>query len=84
MQQVAVVDMVLQVGEITDQVEVIAAAPLIETTRASQGQVIDSGRIQSLPLNGRDYVQLALLSEGTIQPLQGGRFVVFCSLESLL
>jgi len=72
-QDVAVVDVILQLGEVTERVEVTAAAPLLETSRATQGQVIDSERIRELPLNGRDYVQLALLSEGAIEPV-GGRF----------
>jgi hypothetical protein len=72
-QQVAVVNMTLEVGAVTQSVEVTAAAPLLNTQQASQGQVIDSRRIQDIPLNGRDYVQLALLSEGTVQPATGSR-----------
>ncbi|MPZ21625.1 MAG: hypothetical protein GEV06_27605 [Luteitalea sp.] len=72
-QEVAVVDVALEVGQMSEQVEVTTTEPLLETTRGSQGQVIDSERIQQLPLNGRDYAQLALLSQGTVQPI-GGRF----------
>jgi len=77
-QQVAVVNMSLEVGAVSQSVQVTGAAPLLDTQTASQGQVIDSRRIVDLPLNGRDYVQLALLSQGTVQPI-GGRFGGFSS-----
>jgi outer membrane receptor protein involved in Fe transport len=73
-QQVAVVNITLEVGAVNQSIEVRAAAPLLNTQEASQGQVIDSRRITDIPLNGRDYVQLALLSEGTVQPANGSRF----------
>jgi hypothetical protein len=72
-QQTAVVDLSLQVGEITQSVEVAAKAPLLATREAAAGQVIDNQRMVDMPLNGRDYIQLALLSSGTVQTL-GGRF----------
>lgn len=76
-QQTVTVDLTLQVGEVTDQVEVVGTAPLLNTTEAAQGQVIDNQQMVDLPLNGRDYVQLALLSAGTTVPL--GRFGGFSS-----
>jgi len=72
-QETAVVDLTLQVGQVTEQVEVLADAPLLNVSEPTQGQVIDNRKIVDLPLNGRDYVQLALLSAGTAQPV-GGRF----------
>ena len=75
-QQTALVDVSLQVGEITQSVEVAAKAPLLATREAAAGQVIDNQRMVDMPLNGRDYVQLALLSSGTVQDL-GGRFKGF-------
>jgi len=72
-QQTAVVDFKMQVGDVSERIEVVATAPLLNTTEATQGQVIENKRIVDLPLNGRDYIQLALLSVGTAQPL-GGRF----------
>ena len=65
--QTAVVDLTLEVGEVTEQVEVTAAVPLLKTEEASQGNVIDSRKIVDLPLNGRDYLELALISAGTLQ-----------------
>ena len=67
-QETAVVNLQLELGEITESVTVTAAQELIQTTEASQGQVIEQRRVVDLPLNGRDYVQLALLSEGAPEP----------------
>ena len=77
-QQTAVEDFRLEVGALTEQIEVRASAPLLATTEASQGQVIDERRVAALPLNGRDYIRLALLSEGTAEPT-GGRIGGFSS-----
>src|SRR4030095_6437060 len=41
-------------------------APLLETENSSRGSVIDQRKIVELPLNGRDYNQLALLSPGVL------------------
>ena len=72
-QQTAVVDLTLQLGDITQSVEVAAKAPLLATREAAAGQIIDNQKMVDMPLNGRDYIQLALLSSGTVQDL-GGRF----------
>ncbi|MEK7406123.1 MAG: carboxypeptidase regulatory-like domain-containing protein [Acidobacteriota bacterium] len=65
-QQTAVVDFRLQVGQMLESISVTADAPLLQTTDVSQGQVIDNKKIIDLPLNGRDYLQLAALSSGAI------------------
>ncbi|MBI3427619.1 MAG: TonB-dependent receptor [Acidobacteria bacterium] len=64
--QVARVDVSLQVGDLTNTVEVTAAVALLETETSSRGSVIDQKKINDLPLNGRDYNQLALLSPGVL------------------
>ena len=73
LEQTAVLDIALEVGSITEVIDVTADAPLLETTQATQGQVIDNQKIVDMPLNGRDYIQLALLSAGAVRPI-GGRF----------
>jgi hypothetical protein len=70
--ETANVDITMLVGEINQEIEVTADASLLKTNEASQGQIIDSRRIVDLPLNGRDYLNLALLSGGTTQA--GGTF----------
>src|ERR1700730_11874734 len=64
--QVARVDMGLTGGDIKDKVTVVAEAPIISTETAVVGQVISSKKILDLPLNGRDFTQLATLAPGAI------------------
>ena len=58
------INIALQVGQITEEVVVTGAAPLLETETSELGQV-DQKRVSNLPLNGRNFAQLALLSTGT-------------------
>jgi len=60
------VDVTLQGRQLTETVEVVGASPLLETLTSSRGSVIDQRKIVELPLNGRDYNQLALLSPGVL------------------
>lgn len=62
--QVVRVDFSLVVGSVQEQVVVTAAEPLVESQTSSIGQVIDESRVHELPLNGRDFIQLAYLSPG--------------------
>ncbi len=66
------VDFDLQVGAVTETVNVSEAAPLVETETSSLGEVIDSRQITDLPLNGRDYLQLATLTTGVTDTSGGG------------
>jgi hypothetical protein len=56
------VDVTMQVGAVTQEVEVSGTAALIDTDSSQKGQVIDTAQIVELPLNGRAYSDLALLS----------------------
>ncbi len=62
--QQARVEIVMEVGAVAEEITVNARTPLLETASAARGQVIDNQKIVELPLNGRDYLQLALLSAG--------------------
>jgi hypothetical protein len=66
--QSARVDIQLTLGDVTQQVTVTADAPVLETETSSRGAVIDHTKMVELPLNGRDYNQLALLSPGVLAP----------------
>ncbi|HEY7284052.1 MAG TPA: TonB-dependent receptor [Vicinamibacterales bacterium] len=61
------VDMQLAVGQINEQIQVTAASPLIETDSSQRSQVITGAQMQEMPLNGREYSSLALLSAGVRQ-----------------
>ena len=59
------VDLTMKVGEVTTTIEVSAsAALLVETDTSDRGQVINQRQIVELPLNGRNYSDLALLTTG--------------------
>lgn len=58
------VDLALQVGDMTQKIEVSAAAAALETDSSDRGQVITRAAIVNLPLNGRSYADLALLAPG--------------------
>jgi hypothetical protein len=62
--QVARLDFSLQVGSVTETIEVAGGAPLLETETTAIGTVIENRRIVELPLNGRNYLQLASLIPG--------------------
>src|SRR5580765_5343306 len=72
-QQRAVVDISLQVGTISEQVTVSNVAPLLETETSELGQVVDNHRVVNLPLNGRNFAQLAQLSAGVAPSEPGAR-----------
>jgi hypothetical protein len=60
----AQVDFTLKVGDVSETLVVTGEAPLIDTTSAAIGEVVDTQQIQDLPLNARDFVQLATLQPG--------------------
>jgi len=64
--QIARLDFKLDVGALEDTVEVTAQAPVLQTESATVGAVISGNTVQSLPLNGRNVGQLALLLPGTV------------------
>src|SRR3954469_17449032 len=58
------VDLVLKLGSASETVEVTGAAPLLQTQSSSLGTVETERRISELPLNGRNFIQLAYLGPG--------------------
>jgi Carboxypeptidase regulatory-like domain/TonB dependent receptor len=72
-QQRVPVNVTLQVGQATQVVEVTSATPLLETETSELGQVVDSRRVANLPLNGRNFAQLALLTPGVTPSEPGAR-----------
>jgi hypothetical protein len=70
------VNFTLNPASVSQQVEVNAGAEAVavQTTNATLGQVITSQQVAELPLNGRDFVQLATLTPGTTQETNPGSF----------
>ena len=62
--QSARLDIRMEVGNVEQTVEVTGAIPLLQTENASVGQVIGKEAVNALPLNGRNFVQLAILAPG--------------------
>ena len=79
-EQTARIQITLEVGAISETVEVSAEAPLIESTTSSMGQVIDNQKMINLPLNSRNPYRLALLVPGVSgrvsDVFNGGRILV--------
>jgi hypothetical protein len=61
-QQTARVDFALEVGQVTESIEVSAISAQMNTENATVGTVIEQKRIADLPLNGRNFLQLVALS----------------------
>src|SRR5262249_50105131 len=61
-QQTVRVNFTLELGTISEMTTVAGVAPLVETSNATIGTVIENRRIVELPLNGRNYLQLVALS----------------------
>lgn len=68
---VRLVDAALEVGQVSESVTVEASGALLQTSDSTVGTVITQKTIEDLPLNGRDYLQLAALSSGTFPSGQG-------------
>ena len=76
--QDAEVNFTLQVGAVSQTVDVTAAPPALQTTNATISQVIGSKEVVDLPLNGRQFTQLVLLTPGAAPKETGqqGFFVI--------
>ena len=67
-------DFSLTPASVTSTVEVSATEVAVQTTNPTLGQVITSQQVAQLPLNGRDFVQLATLTPGTTQETNPNSF----------
>ncbi len=62
--QVVAVDIVLEVGALTEQITVTGAPPLLETAKADRGGLVDRQRVHELPLNARNPFMLGAIVAG--------------------
>ncbi len=65
-------DFTLEIGVVTEIVEVEAGAQMLQTSNTSVGTVIDNKRIVELPINGRNYLNLVKLSPNVSAEMQSG------------
>ncbi|MGA9813534.1 MAG: carboxypeptidase-like regulatory domain-containing protein, partial [Terriglobales bacterium] len=65
------IDFDMAVGSASENVQVTGETPIMQTETSSLGQVVTAGQITELPLNGRDYIQLATLSTGVVRTSSG-------------
>ena len=66
------VDFTLQVGSVTETIDIQAEQSLLQTESSALGDVVDARKITALPLNGRDYTQLATLTTGVVKITENG------------
>jgi hypothetical protein len=66
--ETAVVHLVLAVGQVSETVEVAADVSTVETSSSAVGFLVGQEQVRELPLNGRNFIQLTLLTPG-IQPV---------------
>jgi len=59
-------DISMQIGDVTQTVEVQATAPLLQTENASLSQVVNNRSVEELPVNGRNILNLATLVPGVV------------------
>jgi hypothetical protein len=67
------VGFVMEVGDVNEAVTVNESAPLLQSTNAEVSEVIENDRVTSLPLNGRQFVDLTLLSDNVFVAPRGTR-----------
>jgi len=67
------VNITLQVGQVQQEVTVTSLGPQLQTETSDLGQVVTGQRIETLPLNGRNYAQLAQLGAGVVPAEPGSR-----------
>jgi len=65
-------DFTLQVGNVSQEVSVTTAAQQVESAGVSMGHVVSRRMVQEVPLNGRYFLDLALLTPGSMTPPQNG------------
>jgi hypothetical protein len=62
--QVATINIVLELGNVSEQIIVTGEAPLLDTATANRGAVIDNQQVTEFPLNGRNPFMLSVLAAG--------------------
>ena len=69
--QVLEISIKLETGSTSTTIDVTEAVPLVDTSTSSAGEVIQGRQVVELPLNGRNFTQLALLTPGVSRGFYG-------------
>jgi len=64
--QVTHADLALEIGSLAEMVEVSAVATVLESDKSTLSHVVDSRLISNMPLNARQFLDLALLTPGVL------------------
>jgi hypothetical protein len=75
--QITHLELALEVGALTESVQVEAVAPLLENDKSTLSSVIDQRNIMDMPLNGRQALDLALVTPGVLPTARGTQVFSF-------
>jgi hypothetical protein len=75
--QITHLELKVEVGSATESIQVEGAAPLLEPDKSTLGSVVDSNNIASMPLNGRQALDLALITPGVVPTATGTQVLSF-------
>jgi hypothetical protein len=64
--QTATIALTMKVGTVSESLTVVAAAPLIETSKTDVSSVVTTNQIDNLPINGRNFLDFATLTPGVV------------------
>ena len=64
------VDLPLEIGDVSPSLDVVGVAPLIQRDHHQVGGVVTRAQIENLPLNGRNFLELAKLEPGVTSPIR--------------
>ena len=59
------IDLQLEVGQVSDRIEVTASAPIMQTQEASVAGVVNTSQLERIPVNGRNFTRLIVMMPGT-------------------
>ena len=57
----------LQIGTSTSEINVVSEAPIVETTRSVTSTAVSTRQVESLPINGRNFLDFTLLTPGVVR-----------------
>src|SRR5258706_8627054 len=75
--QITHLDLTLEVGTLTESIQVEGVAPLLENDKSTLSSVVDSRNISNMPLNGRQALDLALITPGVLPTASGTQVLSF-------